>query len=478
MIALAEALERIARAASIDALLAESTSVAAMLLDAEVRISSARPVGLPRDAVLPWVGRDVPRSELGLQGEGSARHALVVRLPASDRWLVAARSGGPFDEARAREVMILGALASQAERALEQAEAARAQQSIYRTLVEQLPTTTYYRKLDAPGGDAWFVSPQVRELLGLEPDAILSNPEIWRSMLHPDDREWVLKDQPLFDPIRRTTPVEVEYRMVRTDGRVIWVQNTALAVRDAAGRAEFVLGVLADVTQRRETEEALRQSLKREAVARLAAGVAHDFNNVLAAILAYASLLREEVSEDAEKRRALEEIETAAKRGYELTRELSAIARPEATRPAAPEATSPDPDEIRAAPVRAGEGEATILLVDDDDAVRRATTAILARRGYRVLAVSSGLEALALLEKAEPVDLLLTDVIMPAMGGRELAERARLCRGDLKIAFISGFTDDEVLKRSLESADWSLLQKPFSANELLAHVRSSLTANK
>ncbi len=476
MIALAEALDRIAKAANVDALLSEGTRAAAMLLDAEVGISSARPERLPPDAASPWIGRDVPRSGLGLQGEGSARHALVVRIPASDRWLVAARSEGPFDEARAREVMILGALVSQAERALEQADAARAQQSIYRTLVEQLPTTTYYRRLDAPGGDAWFVSPQVRELLGLEPDAILSNPEIWRSMLHPDDREWVLKDQPLFDPIRRTTPVEVEYRMVRTDGRVIWVQNTALAVRDAAGRAEFVLGVLADVTQRRETEEALRQSLKREAVARLAAGVAHDFNNVLAAILAYASLLREEVSEDDEKRRALEEIETAAKRGYELTRELSAIARPQTSRPAAP--ASPGPDEVRGAPVSAGDGEATILLVDDDDAVRRATTAILARRGYRVLAVSSGFEALALLEKAEPVDLLLTDVIMPAMGGRELAERARLCRGDLKIAFISGFTDDEVLKKSFESSDWSLLQKPFSATELLAHVRSSLTATK
>jgi CheY-like chemotaxis protein len=291
-------------------------------------------------------------------------------------------------------------------------------------------------------------------------------------MLHPEDRERVLTEQSKFDPTQTSAPIHVEYRMVRSDGQIVWIQNTAFAVRDSDGKPQFVLGLLFDVTERKHAEEELRQSLKRQAVARLAAGVAHDFNNVLGAILAYASLLRDEIDDaDDERRIALDEIARAARRGYSLTRELSAIAEPEAVRPKPERAATPD----RSPPIQASlllpVTAKTILVVDDEDAIRRATAAILARRGYRVLTASSGSEALALLASEPHVDLLLSDVIMPGMGGRDLAERARASREGLKVAFISGFTDDEALRRGGSEADFALLQKPFSSAELVAYVR-------
>jgi PAS domain S-box-containing protein len=119
-------------------------------------------------------------------------------------------------------------------------------------------------------------------------------------------------------------------------------------------------------------------------------------------------------------------------------------------------------------------GSETILLVEDEMMVRVFARDVLAARGYRVLEASSGEEALQLYASDdEPIDLLLTDIVMPGINGRELAERMIAVKPDVKVLFMSGYTEDA----SLRSAMWqavSLLQKPFGVEALEREVRQTL----
>ena len=118
----------------------------------------------------------------------------------------------------------------------------------------------------------------------------------------------------------------------------------------------------------------------------------------------------------------------------------------------------------------AGSNGETILVVEDEPAVRRLTCRILTRDGYRVLQAPDGARALAMWdEHGEEIDLLLTDVVMPGMSGKELAERL-----GIEPVFMSGYTDDVVLRHGLEGL--RLVQKPFDARTLLGAVRSALDA--
>ena len=126
----------------------------------------------------------------------------------------------------------------------------------------------------------------------------------------------------------------------------------------------------------------------------------------------------------------------------------------------------------------ARQGVETVLLVEDEAAVRRVTTTMLELRGYRVLAVSSGEEAVSLVQRLkEPVHLLLTDVVLAgSMNGHELAERlTKLCRG-LTVLYMSGYTADVTLAHGLPDREPALLQKPFSADALIAKVQQVLDA--
>ncbi len=120
-------------------------------------------------------------------------------------------------------------------------------------------------------------------------------------------------------------------------------------------------------------------------------------------------------------------------------------------------------------------GQETVLLTEDEDSVRVVATAALERRGYRVLAAADGESAIAI-SRAFPghIDLLVTDVVMPGMNGRELAEQLEMMRPGMRVLFVSGYTDDAVLWKGVSLDGRALLQKPFTSLELARRVRVML----
>jgi two-component system cell cycle sensor histidine kinase/response regulator CckA len=120
-------------------------------------------------------------------------------------------------------------------------------------------------------------------------------------------------------------------------------------------------------------------------------------------------------------------------------------------------------------------GSETILLVEDEAAVRRIAAGRLLRLGYTVLQAANGRTALKMLEEyTHPIHLLLTDVVMPDLSGRELAAQLKAARRDLKVLFMSGYAGDVIVQRGLLEPGTAYMQKPFSLDTLAGKVRDLL----
>ena len=117
----------------------------------------------------------------------------------------------------------------------------------------------------------------------------------------------------------------------------------------------------------------------------------------------------------------------------------------------------------------------TVVVVEDEDAIRTLTNRILTRQGYAVVEAEGPEHAISLCETTKP-DLLLTDVVMPGMSGKDLSERLRERHPDLRVLFMSGYTDNALDRYGLNASGDSLLQKPFNGRELLTAVQDALTA--
>ena len=120
-------------------------------------------------------------------------------------------------------------------------------------------------------------------------------------------------------------------------------------------------------------------------------------------------------------------------------------------------------------------GTETILVVEDDQMVRHSTRRMLEAHGYRVLVAESGAEALMLVEQhVEPIHLVVTDVVMPGMNGREVVDRLRARRPDVKALYLSGYTDEAIVHHGIIESGIPFLQKPFTLEALGRKVREVL----
>jgi two-component system cell cycle sensor histidine kinase/response regulator CckA len=129
----------------------------------------------------------------------------------------------------------------------------------------------------------------------------------------------------------------------------------------------------------------------------------------------------------------------------------------------------PDADSLR--------GSETVLVAEDEDGVRELLRKVLTEFGYTVLTARHGRDALLVAgDRSGAIDLLVTDVVMPEMSGRELAETLRGRQPDLKVLYISGYTDDEVVQRGVSGREVAFLRKPFAFEELVRRVRGVLDA--
>jgi PAS domain S-box-containing protein len=127
-----------------------------------------------------------------------------------------------------------------------------------------------------------------------------------------------------------------------------------------------------------------------------------------------------------------------------------------------------------------GAGTETILLVEDDEAIRSVTGAILRSLGYQVFPFPGGVEALEFCSGpgAPTFDLLVSDIVMPSIGGRELAERLGTMRPGLRVLFMSGYVDDPVILKAVQDAAVPFLEKPFTRDILARKVREALDAKR
>ena len=131
-----------------------------------------------------------------------------------------------------------------------------------------------------------------------------------------------------------------------------------------------------------------------------------------------------------------------------------------------------DSDLVAMSPSDVGEGRETVLLVEDDEMVRDYMRTTLSSGGYTLLEAADGVEAIALLEgRDRPIDLIVTDVIMPKMGGKELNDWLATNRPGMKVLFVSGYVDNELLREQRFERGEAYLQKPFTPEALLRTVR-------
>jgi PAS domain S-box-containing protein len=132
-----------------------------------------------------------------------------------------------------------------------------------------------------------------------------------------------------------------------------------------------------------------------------------------------------------------------------------------------------------AAPVEAAHAGAweTVLLVEDEPAIRAVTSRILSRNGYRVITAVDGAQAVDLASGRNDIDVLLTDVVMPGMTGKETAKRTQALRPGVKVLFMSGYTQGLLETQGVVAADVNLIEKPFTEQSLLTKLRQVIASS-
>lgn len=216
-----------------------------------------------------------------------------------------------------------------AERA-ELAARAMASEQRYHDLVQDLDAIVW--EASAQTLQFSFVSQRAEAMLGYAVEQWLTVPDFWVQHLHPDDRERVMAFYRAVSAQGKDH--QCEYRALAADGRVVWLNDMVHAVADDEGQVRQLRGVMVDITERQRAEEERRQvevqsrhTQRLESLGVLAGGIAHDFNNILTAILGYAEITLDDVPQDGDIWRNLQQILIAGKRAQDLVRQILAFSR-------------------------------------------------------------------------------------------------------------------------------------------------------
>ena len=201
-------------------------------------------------------------------------------------------------------------------------EALRESEMRFRQLAESIEQVFYLRDIETT--KFFYISPSYAEIFGQSCESLYARPQSWGDVIHPDDRERVVRQ---VGPRGSSTPFDIEFRIVRPDGRERSIRSRGFPVCDEAGIVYRFAGIADDITERRALEAQVRQASKMDAIGRLASGVAHDFNNLLSVILGFAEVLAEDPTMTGERGDDLGEIVKAANQAAGLTAQLLAFGR-------------------------------------------------------------------------------------------------------------------------------------------------------
>jgi CheY-like chemotaxis protein len=316
-------------------------------------------------------------------------------------------------------------------------------------------------------------------------------------------RAWDAKLRPMLETVLSGAPQSDHFELVHDDKQggkgALWLSARLVPSADPADAT--VLLAIEDLTTGRTLEESLAQkSQELNTFADMAGRAAHELNNLLTVIRMNADLLEGALLQAKLSTGEAADIRQAVDRAEALTKKLLVTARralPQSTgldrgAPSIPLPGSPlkeSTDEIatrqssekNAGRIRklkhgAPTGQETILLVDDEKSLRKLGKRVLSAAGYRVLEASDGAMALRVAaEEVGEIDLVLTDVEMPTLGGRGMVDELHELSPGLRVLFMSGYTDNEILRRGIRTSETEFLQKPFTAEALCAAVRSVLS---
>ena len=205
----------------------------------------------------------------------------------------------------------------------------RVSEARFRLIAEATENTVW--DWDIAAGRWWWSDGMARQF-GHHPDPEATEPELWHDNVHEDDQARVDES---FEKLLmgEIGSAHEQYRFRRADGSWAHVDDHAYPIRDQDGRIIRVIGTMADVTERLQMEERLRQSQKLEAVGQLTGGVAHDFNNLLTIIIGNIEMLQDSLDEDNPLWRFAEASAVAADRAAELTSRLLSFSRKQMLQP-------------------------------------------------------------------------------------------------------------------------------------------------
>jgi len=237
--------------------------------------------------------------------------------------------GDPSQRITSGQLKALHILASTAASALEGTSLLgrlRSAEQRYRRLAENAPDIVFRYEL-SPQRRFTYVSPIIAAVAGYSPEEHYADPDLSFKIVHPEDRH-LLESLLSGDDFTGGT---VTMRWSHKNGRIIWIEQRSVPVRDTSGKLIAIEGIARDIGERRQLEEQLRHAQKMDAIGRLTAGVAHDFNNLLTVINGYSDLSLREMSQDNPVRRKIDEVKKAGDQAAALTRQLLAFGRKQAS---------------------------------------------------------------------------------------------------------------------------------------------------